>query len=339
MVRQVTRSKVNDMNDCSSGGAVSSGRDCYEHQVTPDRHQATGHKSKSINIATWNVRTMWRKGKLDNIKKEMERLNISVLGLNEVRWERADRIKSGKHSIIYSGGDKRERGVGIILNEATSTSIKGYWTISDKVLLVKLSGKSFDITIIQVYASTSESTEEDIDLFYKDLETAKNHCKSQDVIIIMGDFNVKVGNERVDEVVGDHGLGQRNERRERLIDWVRMHDMIIGNIWFKYHPRKLWTWKSPGDNSKNQIDYITTNKRFRNSLLTVKTMPGADYYTDHVLLFGNIRVKLKKIQKAPGNTKLDLVLLKTETDIRESFNVAVRNRYSTLEPVQDLEDR
>ena len=230
------------------------------------------------------------KRKLDNIKKEMERLNISILGLSEVRWEGTGRIKSGKHSIIYSGGDKRERGVGIILNEATSTSIKGHWTISDRVL-VKLSGKSFDITIIQVYAPTSESTEDDIDLFYKDLETAKNHCKSQDVVIIMEDFNAKVGNELVDEVVGAHGLGQRNERGERLIDWARMHDTIIGNTWFKHHPRKLWTWKSPGDNAKNQIDYIMTNKRFRNSLLTVRTMPGADCYTDHVLLFGKIRIK------------------------------------------------
>ena len=155
----------------------------------------------------------------------------------------------------------------------------------------------------------------------------------------MGDFNVKVGNERVDEVVGDHGLGQRNERGERLIDWTKMHDMIIGNTWLKHHPRKLWTWKSPGDNARNQIDYIMTNKTFRNSLLTVKTMPGADCDMNHVLLFGKIRIKLKKTKKAPGNTKLDLTLLKTETNIRESCNVTVRNRYNTLEPVQDLEDR
>ena len=229
MVRQVTKSKVNDVNECSSGGAVSSGRDCHGHQVTPDGHQATGHKSKSINIATLNVRTMWRKGKLDKIRKEMERLNISILGLSEVRWEGAGRRKLRKHNIIYSGGDKIERRVGIILNEATSISIKGYWTISDRVLLVKLNGKPFDITIIQVYAPTSESIEEDIDFFYKDLGAAKNHCKSQDVVIIMGDFNAKVGNERVDEVVGDHGLGQKNERGERLIDWTRMHDMTIGN--------------------------------------------------------------------------------------------------------------
>ena len=190
-----------------------------------------------------------------------------------------------------------------------------------------------------MYAPISESTEEDIDLFYKDLDTAKNHSKSQDVVIIMGDFNAKVGNERVDEVVGDHCLGQRNERGERPIDRARMHDMIIGNTWFKHHARKLWTWKSPEDNAKNQIDYIMTNKRFRNSLLTVKTMPGADCYTDHVLLFGKIRIKLKKTKKAPGKAKLDLILLKTESNIRESFNVAVRNRYSTLKSVQDLEDR
>ena len=58
----------------------------------------------------------------------MERLNISILGLSEVRWEGAGRIKSEKHNIIYSGGDKRERGVGIILNEAASKDTGQYQT-------------------------------------------------------------------------------------------------------------------------------------------------------------------------------------------------------------------
>jgi len=64
---------------------VSSGRDCHAPQVTPDRHQASVVKLKTtqnLKIATWNVRTMLQTGKLENIKKEMERLNLNVLGLS-----------------------------------------------------------------------------------------------------------------------------------------------------------------------------------------------------------------------------------------------------------------
>ena len=70
---------VNDVEGCPNG-TTSSGRDCHALQVTPDRHQATAAKKKSkktLIIATWNVRTMFKKGKLDNIKREMERVNIT----------------------------------------------------------------------------------------------------------------------------------------------------------------------------------------------------------------------------------------------------------------------
>ena len=96
------------------------------------------------------------------------------------------------------------------------------------------------------------------------------------MFVIMGDLNVKVENERFDEVVGPCGLGDRNDRGERWIEWCMENKQIIENTWFRHYPRHLWTWKSPGDRSRSQIDYITINKRFRNALTQVKTYPGAD---------------------------------------------------------------
>ena len=79
--------------------------------------------------------------------------------------EGAGRIPTDKHDLIYSGGSIHERGVGLILDKETSKSIKEYWGVLDRVLLVKLTGSPLDINIIQVYALTSASTEEELDNF------------------------------------------------------------------------------------------------------------------------------------------------------------------------------
>ncbi|GFO05072.1 craniofacial development protein 2-like protein [Plakobranchus ocellatus] len=197
-------------------------RESYVPQVTPDRHQATARKLKDkLNIATWNIRTPLQKGKLENIKQEMERMKLNILGLSEVRWKGAGKITSGGHEIIYSDGTESEKGVGIIVEQTLTKAIKGYWALSDRVLLVKIVGKPVNLNIIQVYAPTANSNDEDLDKFYNDLDTAKTQCKSQDPLIIMGDFNAKVGTDKVDAIVGKHGLGIRNERgrqREKIMD-------------------------------------------------------------------------------------------------------------------------
>ena len=189
-------------------------------------------------------------------------MKIEILGISEVRWTGADKVTDEDGCFIYSGGEKAEKGVGVMLATETAKSLKGYWGISERVILVKLEGKPINVNIIQAYAPTTESTEEEIEKFYEDLNKAKLQCKNHEVIITMGDLNAKVGRGRGD-VVGPYGLGTRNERGEKWIDWCEENRLMIVNTWFRQHPRRLYTWKSPGDLYRNQIDYITVNKRFR----------------------------------------------------------------------------
>ncbi|XP_012938670.1 craniofacial development protein 2 [Aplysia californica] len=206
------------------------------------------------------------------------------MGLCEVRWTGAGRIVSDRYNIIYSGGDKHERGVAVIMDMPTSKTLKGYLTISDRVMLVRLKGSPFDTTIIQAYAPISESTEDEIEKFYDEINQAKTHCKSQDIVIVMGDFNAKVGAIRHEDIVGPYGLGNRNERGEKLLKWAILNDMIIGNTCYEQPPRRLWTWKSPGDSARNQIDYIMIKKRYKNGMLNVKTRPEKLPSSDNFLV-------------------------------------------------------
>ena len=166
--------------------------------------------------------------------------------------------------------------------------------------------------------------------FYEDLEKARAQCKSQDVVIVMGDMNAKVGEGRVENMVGDYGLGERNERGEKLINWCNTHNQVIANTWFIHHKRRLYTWKSPGDRVRNQIDYITINERFRNSVTQCKTYPGADCGSDHIPMICNFTVKLKKLAKTGALVKRDFALLVNDQSVRDQYNIEVRNRLKAL---------
>ena len=110
----------------------------------------------------------------------------------------------------------------------------------------------------------------------------------------MGDLNAKVGCERINDIVGPYGLGDINDRGEKLIEWAQINQLVIGNTWFKQPLRRRWTWKKPGTGERNQIDYIMISKRFRNSLMIAKSAPGADCYSDHSPGISHLRLKLKK---------------------------------------------
>ncbi|GFO44312.1 hypothetical protein PoB_007081700 [Plakobranchus ocellatus] len=129
----------------------------------------------------------------------------------------------------------------------------GSWCpISDRVFVAKLVANPLNLGIIQVYAPTSDSTDVEVKQFYEEIEKAKGYLKSQDIKIVMGDFNAKVGDERIDDVVGPSGIGTVNERGSRLIEWCQINDFTITNTCYQNHRRRQWTWKSPGDRSRKK---------------------------------------------------------------------------------------
>ena len=154
--------------------------------------------------------------------------------------------------------------------------MSGFWGISERVMVVRLKGRPFDICLIQCYAPTADNTNNEVEKLYDQLDRAIKQCRSQDIRIVMGDLNANVCGERDGRAVGHFGLGQRNERGSRLVEWCKANRFVIMNTWFEHHMKNLYAWKSPGDTCRNQIDYIMINERFRNAIARVRTNPGAD---------------------------------------------------------------
>ena len=153
-------------------------------------------------IACWNVRTMYQSGKSAQIAKEMGRYNIEILGLSEVRWNTSGMttISTG-HTIIYSENpnkaDQHEKGVGFLLNKTSKKSLLAWNPISPRIVTARFDTKFQKTTVIQVYAPTNETQEIEKEDFYNALQYVVDKIPKRDILIIMGDLNVKVGSERI----------------------------------------------------------------------------------------------------------------------------------------------
>ena len=98
----------------------------------------------------------------------------------------------------------------------------------------------------------------------------------KDVLFIIGDWNAKVGNQEIPGVTGKFGLGGQNEAGQRLTEFCQENTLVIASSLFQQHKRGLYTWTSQDGQHRNQIDYILCSQRWRSSIQSTKTRPGAD---------------------------------------------------------------
>ena len=126
---------------------------------------------------------------------------------------------------------------------------------------VHLQGKPFSITVIQVYAPTSNTEEAEIEQFCEDLQDLLELTPKKDVLFIIGDWNAKVENQETLGVTGKFGLGVQNEAGQRLIEFCQENTLVIASTLFQQDKRRLYTWTSPDGQHQNQIDYILSSQR------------------------------------------------------------------------------
>ena len=174
------------------------------------------------------------------------------------------------------------------------------------MISVCFQGKPFNITVIQVYAPTSNTEEAEVEWFYEDLQDLLELIPKKDVFFIIGDWNEKVGSQETPEVTGKFGLGIWNEAGQRLIEFCQENALVIANTLFQQHKRRLYTWTPPDGQHRNQIDYILCSQRWRSSIDSAKTRLGADCGSDHEILIAKFRLKLKELGKTTRLFRHDL---------------------------------
>ena len=133
-----------------------------------------------------------------------------------------------------------------------------------------------NITVIQVYAPTTNAKEAEVERFYEDLQDLLKLTPKKDVLFIIWDYSAKVGSQEIPGVTGKFGLGVQNEAGQRLTEFCQENTLVIANTLFQQYKRQLYIWTSPDGQYQNQIDYILCSQRWRSSIQSAKTRQGHD---------------------------------------------------------------
>lgn len=240
----------------------------------------------------------------------------------------------------YIGETKGLHGVGFLIKKKYKNNITNFIGISERVALLQVKFECFSLSIIQTYSPTERSTEEEIEEFYKDIEYA--HTKTEGKVIVMGDFNAKIGCPQANyyPIMGIYGYGVCNERGERLLSYAYQHKLSIMNSFFKKKENRRWTWLSPDQKTKNEIDFIMIN---HHKLITnIEVLSKFNFSSDHRLVRATLRLSRPiksrktyttppKIPKTEAEIKNYIENLRAYTEYIETECIDTQTYYNILE--------
>jgi len=155
-------------------------------------------------------------------------------------------FNSDDHYIYYCGQQSLRRSrVVLMVNKRVQNAVLGCNLKNDRMISVRFQGKPFNITVIQVYAATTNAKEAKVEQFYGDLQDLRELIPKKDVLFIIGDWKAKVASQEIPGVTVKFGLGVRNEAGQRLKEFWQENALVIVYTLFQQHKRRLYTWTSP----------------------------------------------------------------------------------------------
>ncbi|XP_074662637.1 uncharacterized protein LOC141915124 [Tubulanus polymorphus] len=238
--------------------------------------------------------------------------------------------------VIHSGNaTRRIHGTGFIVHKHKAPAIFKFQPISERVLVLRLNVKPFNMTIVQVYAPTSEATHETLERFHSEVNDVMSKLPIQDVVMDNGDWYVKIGTDAYSGwlgTIGRLGLGKKNDQWLILLEFARTHNLSLLNTFCKQKLSRKASWHSPNGKSHNLIDYLMVDRRFLSSfnLMRTRTFPGADIGSDHDLVLTTMNLRLKRLpRKTNSRVKYYLDKLKNP-ETRDVYQVTIGGKFAPL---------
>ena len=175
----------------------------------------------------------------------------------------------------------------------------GCRAVSCRLITIHLTASPLNITIIPVYPPHLEYDDDAVEDFYDHLLEVLDQSPKTDILVVLGNWNAKVGEDAFKNWTGTCGCycnPETNERGLRLLEFACYNDLVLVNTLGKHLVSRRWIWQSPNGGYHNQLDYIMVRRRFRTSVNTTKTrrFQGADIGSDHDLVMMSFWLHLKR---------------------------------------------
>ena len=196
-------------------------------------------QTQSTSIRTWNACALY--GRIQELTHKLKHYQWDTIGLSEVRWTASGETPTEDgHNIWFSGEEKKhQHGVAFIVRKEITGSVISYTPISSRFIFICLSAKPHNMTIIQVYAPTTDHNDKEVKKFYELLGSTITEVPKKDILIVQGVWNAKVGPDAYENwagTVGRFGISGTNERGLRLLEFARSLCLALANT---LHPHKL----------------------------------------------------------------------------------------------------
>ena len=208
-----------------------------------------------------------------------------------MRWKKFGETTTEEgHKVFISGKeDKHEHCVGFLVHKDIVNTVMGCCPVSSRLITNLLRAVPFNITIVQVYA-TSDYDDNKREELYDQLQNAIDQTQKKDILVVQRDRNAKwagrVACGNWQGICEPFCNDDTNERGLRRLEFATFNDLVLANAFGHHKASRKWTWHSPSGQHHNQIDYILVKKRFRSRVNVARTrsFPGADIGSNHNLL-------------------------------------------------------
>ena len=296
-----------------------------------------------LRIGILNIGTLREKEEEVTLLMEERRLNI--FGISETREKISGRRVIHNDYICLSSGDVGgKHGVAFIIAPAISHLVEKFVPINNRMAGMILKIGTSRILFMTVYAPQQGRNDEEKDRFFLQLQEEIDKLRQNEEVIVMGDLNGHVGQrtEGYEQVIGHHGIGQRNTEGDRILNFCNSNGMKIMNTYFQHRESHKYTWYG-WNGTKQQYDrqtqidlFLVTNHC---NVCNVKAIPSVSLDSDHRLVVMQTRHTIKKLKPAEKKKRVNLHNLANGENMRKEFEeqITQKNRETTTEEDEDVE--
>jgi len=253
-------------------------------------------------LRTWNVLSLYRAGALRILLDQIDKYKTGIIAIQKVCWIGQGVLEKRDHTVFYSCDRKHLLGVGFVAKKNLKHLVMDFKAISTRICTLRLKGKFYNYTIINVHTPTEVSTEEEKESFYDLLQKTNEECPSYDVKIVIGDMNAQIWKEKVYcPTIGKYSLhDSTNDNGYCLIQFATLNNMVIGSTMFQHKNIHKSTWAAPDRLFESQIDHTVMDATHMSDLLDVRSYRGGNVDSDHYLVIARMTARISNIKKLRG---------------------------------------